>query len=233
MKAIWLFLLVTSTLIVFPVSVPAQPPTAPAGLSAADLDRLATEVLKEIHNLGADLYNTQKPTECLRMYESSLRTIRPFLGHRPEVQKLIDDGLKEVASLEGIKVKAYRLHEVIEEIRTTLRGPAGKKAEKTPPVPSTPGGLVTGRVTLDGQPLAGVELTVVTLTLAEPRVFHATTKPDGSYALPAPLPTAEYAVKISGGKQPQLSRYKEFMTSGLWLNVKPGTATFDFDLRSK
>lgn len=123
----------------------AQPPTG-GGTSAAkplssyspaDLDKLAVEVLKDIHNRGADLYNRGDAAGCFRMYEGALVTVRPFLAHRPTTVKLIDDGLVEVGRTEGVKIQAFRLHEVIEQVRSELKVPlpAPKVEPKPEPKP--------------------------------------------------------------------------------------------------
>lgn len=116
----------------------AQPAKGPPTLD--ELDQLAVDVLRDVHNRGAELYNRGDAAGCYRMYESALITVRPFLAHRPTLQKTIDSGLAEAArSPDGVKVQAYRLHEVIEDIRTDLKG-KDKKAEVKPakPLPQAP-----------------------------------------------------------------------------------------------
>lgn len=94
------------------------------GLSAVDLDKLAVEVLKDVHNRGADHYNSgfvDAALGTLRMYQGALRTVRAFLPHHPTVQRLIDVGLAEVDQTDGSKLQAFRLHEVIEQVRAELK----------------------------------------------------------------------------------------------------------------
>ena len=103
-----------------------------------DLDTRALAILKEVHNLGAALYNGGDPNAAFRMYEGSLRTCKAFLPHRPAVQQRIGDGLAEVDRTDGGRVRAYRLHELMEEVRADL------KATRTPGIqPPPPSALLT------------------------------------------------------------------------------------------
>jgi hypothetical protein len=99
----------------------AQPPgpESPSGKGSAD--RVVIDALKDVHNKGAELYNAGDAAGCYRMYQGALIAIRPFLTHRPAVQKVLDDGLVEVAKTEGVKIQAFRMHEIIEEIRGKLK----------------------------------------------------------------------------------------------------------------
>jgi hypothetical protein len=120
-------------------------------MTDADLDTVALAILKEVHNQGAVLYNAGDPVGAFRIYEGCLKTCRAFLVHRPAVQQRITDGMAEVARTGGGRVLAYRLHELIDEVRADLkatRRPAGVQ----PPPPSTvwtkediPDGLLTTR----------------------------------------------------------------------------------------
>src|SRR5438270_6861725 len=73
---------------------------AAAGLRAADpidskvLDRQLSETLKDVHNRGADLYNSGLPNDCYRLFQGALMTVRPLLAHRPEAQTIIDNGMR-------------------------------------------------------------------------------------------------------------------------------------------
>jgi hypothetical protein len=212
----------------------AKPPTA------AELDKLAVDVLRDVHNRGAELYNRGDPAGCYRMYEGALLTVRPFLAHRPAVQKLIDDGITEVAgkAAEGPKVQAFRLHEVIEQVRAELKkadtpkpdpGAKPKDPAEKPKDPAGGDGMVSGTVTLDGQPLADGGVAVISLGLPKPRVFTAGVK-DGVYKFDEPIPPGQYVVLI-GGKVPD--RYRDAGTSGLRVEVAGGANAIDLALKSK
>lgn len=219
---------------------PPAPPVPPAPVPTAELDRLAVEVLKDLHNRGADLYNAADAVGTLRLYEGTLRSVGPFLAHRPKVQKQIEDGLAEALKLDGAKAQAFRLHEVIDAVRTDLKAAMKADAEAKPPVktpdpkppepPAPTVGSLTGILTLDGQPLKA-DVTLVSLTLPRPRVFTAAAA-DGKFAFPAELPPANYAVMVTAapGVPP---RYQSTATSGLEVAVKAGAQAFDLKLVSK
>jgi hypothetical protein len=200
------------------------PPTAPPpkdaapGMSAEMLDRAAAEVLKEVHNRGADLYNRGDPVAAYRLYEGALSAVRPFVAHRPDVLKAVEDGLNETAKADGSKIQAFRLHEVIEQVRASLKKadaataaplvtpekPTRLAAPEKPVRPKqSPKAGVNGVVTLDGKPLAGVDVTAVSLGQRVPRVYTATTDAAGAFAFPAGVPAGRYAVMVTGKGVPE------------------------------
>ena len=273
----------------------------PAGLSPLDLDRLILDTLKDVHNKGADLYNTGDPPACYRMYQGALVAVRPFLGHHPAIQKAIDDGLADVAKSEGVKIQAFRLHEVIEQVRSELKteikkldtskpkdpptaviGPPSivqpkpptevptkpkdpptttptpkpvtppekpKDPTLVPPKPVTPpekpkdpvpvppkpvappavtGGMITGKVQIDGKPGVGSEVTFVSLDQAVPRVFTAAVMGDGLYAVTTAIPPGKYAVMASGTRVPE--KYQSVATSGVTVQIVNGPNNLDLAL---
>jgi hypothetical protein len=225
----------------------AQPPAVPRPPTLTDLDRIAIDVLRDVHNRGAELYNRGYPAECYRMYEGALITVRPFLAHRPAVQKKLDDGLAEVAaSPDGVKVQAFRLHELIEQVRADLKAEVKKaeaeKAEAKPPdqpqpakpepkdPPAAGTGQVKGVVTLDGQPVGGGEVFFVTLEQPLPRVFAAEVR-DGAYSVAGEMPAGKYAVIVTGKSVPE--KFRTTLTSGLRLDVAGGANDIDLRLTSK
>ncbi|MGL6097876.1 MAG: hypothetical protein ACRC7O_19000, partial [Fimbriiglobus sp.] len=130
-------------------------------VTAADLDRTALNALKDIHNKGADLYNTGDAAGCYRLYQGAVVAVRPFLAHRPKAQGMIDAGLAEVAKSSGIKIQAFRLHEVIEQVRAELKAEIKKAEEpkrKEPPTAAIPAPVPSPKtpapVPAAGSPLA-------------------------------------------------------------------------------
>ena len=113
------------------------------GKFTPEATKLALDALKDVHNRGADLYNDGDPVGCLRMYQAALITVRPFLVHLPAVQKLIDTGLAEAQSYEPgptplekaqtAKRQAFRLHELIEQVRAELKLAIAKNDATTTP----------------------------------------------------------------------------------------------------
>src|SRR5262245_49983939 len=131
---------------------------------AKAFDKLVVDALRDVHNRGADLYNTKKEFEgTYRLYQGALVAVRPLLGHRPDAQKMIDDGLLAAEKETATAQRAFKLHEAIEAVRAHLRGETPKKPEdkkpddKTPPedkkpAPAAGGGPgFRGTVTFKGQ----------------------------------------------------------------------------------
>ncbi len=234
----------------FALALGARAADPPPATTHADLDKLAVEVLKDLHNRGADLYNAADAPGALRLYEATLRAIGPFLAHRPKLQAAIADGLAEVGKGDGAKAQAFRLHEVIDQVRNDLKAamtadaepkpgekksdpkPGDPKSDPKPPEPPAVGSL-GGVITLDGQPLGKADVTLVSLTLSKPRVFTAATDAAGQFAFPAELPPGTYAVMVTGGVKPPPAKYQSTMTSGVELVVKGGPNTADVKLQSK
>lgn len=156
----------------------------------AATDKRVLETLKAVHNRGAELYNAGDHAAALRLYQGALLVARAFLDHRPAVRQVIDDGLHEVEASESpVRLKAFRLHEVIEQTRADLKAvwQAAKAA-------AAGNGRLTGVVAAGGRPLPHV-----TVILAGPggqTVATTATAADGSFTLPAP--PGEYGVIVTG-----------------------------------
>jgi outer membrane biosynthesis protein TonB len=105
------------------------------------LDKLVVDTLREVHNKGADLYNTNKDfAGTYRLYQGALLTVRPLLAQHAAAQKLIDDGLAEAEKEVLISQKAFRLHETIEGVRAYLKTAieVARKAEEKKPETKKP-----------------------------------------------------------------------------------------------
>ena len=98
-------------------------------------DKLVVDSLREVHNKGADLYNTSKDfAGTFRLYQGALETVRPLLAHRPEVQKLIETGLAAADKETDAGRKAFVLHETIENVRKSLKAAIAQPNPENPPV---------------------------------------------------------------------------------------------------
>jgi hypothetical protein len=96
---------------------------APAPGDTKALDKTVVDALRDVHNYGADLYNLSKDyAAAYRVYDGALRAVKPLLGHRPAVQKTIDDGLASAGKEGDPARRAFLLHETIEKVRADLRG---------------------------------------------------------------------------------------------------------------
>ncbi len=200
-------------------------------------DKTVIDSLRAVHNQGAELYNTSNDyAAAFRLYQGALVAVRPLLAHRPEAQKLIDTGLESAAKAKDIDRKAFLLHETIENVRKQLKIANGfekgkkpeekKPEEKKPPAKDDAGS--SGTVTVAGKPLAAGELTIVSTTLAVPRVFTTTVK-DGAYRFVKAIPTGRYRVIITGEGVP--AKYHTVTTSALVLEFGRGPVTIDLNLK--
>jgi hypothetical protein len=91
-------------------------------------DKLVIDALRDVHNRGADLYNTSEDhAGAYRMYQGALVTVRPLLAHRPEAQKIIDTGFESADKESNLSRKAFVLHETIEGVRKNLKVAIGER----------------------------------------------------------------------------------------------------------
>jgi hemoglobin len=97
---------------------------APAPLERKALDETVYKTLREVINKGADLYNAGDTAGCYRLYEGALMATEPLLDHRPNLQKDITAGLAKAAATPFLDQRAFVLREVIDKVRTDLRGAA-------------------------------------------------------------------------------------------------------------
>lgn len=231
-----------------------------AGLTATalpqDSQKRVAEALLEIHENGRAIYNTDSDyAGAYRMYQGGLMVARRMLADRPDLQKVIGDGLAAADKLPTVDRRAYRLHEVIETVRIELGKSAAKGPERTSIPPrevggpaksgSVPGpkpspavtevkGGVVGRVMWQGNPLAGVDVTFVTLGQLPPRVLETTTNAQGGYAIPA-LPAGRYVILITPGPNASTKklpdRYATSTASPLRFDVTGGGEKLDFILQ--
>lgn len=90
----------------------------------SDLVRRLSESLKTVHNHGAILFNRGQHAEAFRLYQGALFVALQALAERRDLKLVIADGLSEVErSAANDKLKAFRLHEVLEHARTLLKAP--------------------------------------------------------------------------------------------------------------
>jgi hypothetical protein len=194
----------------------------------AALDRIAVDTLKEVHNLGADLYNVADAVGAYNTFRAALKTVSPFLAHRPDVQKKIADGLTTADKETTAKARAFRLHELIEAVRADLLKPEEKPKPEVLPKPELPAiplppptpvvltGTVEGTVTFLGKPISGATVYLVSLNAKNgPRVYNAKTSDAGQYLFSDPLPHGIYSVLVESNIVPQ--KYRLTQTSPLEL----------------
>jgi hemoglobin len=128
--------------------------TLPGRLQAQDsrqLDQRVYDLLKDVINTGADVYNARAEDRdiyvrennraaCYRIYQGALLTLQPLLNHHPDLQKVIDASLAKAATQTTMAEKAFALREALDEIRRKLRpgGPEKAGAGSTPLDSGTP-----------------------------------------------------------------------------------------------
>lgn len=109
--------------------------------------------------------------------------------------------------------------------------PAPKPKELAPGKDA--GGTVAGTITFKGKPLAGADLTFVSLGLPEPKVVTVPTNAEGVFAAKG-LPPGKYAVTVAlvqNGKVVTPPKYATTDTSGLTAEVKAGPNQLDLNLQ--
>jgi hypothetical protein len=97
-----------------------------------DLLRRVSDSLKHVHNHGAQLYNRGQHAEAYRLYQGALFVTLQMLTSRPDLKLIIADGLSEVErSAANDQLKAFRLHEVIDHMRSQLKVPVNGELAAT------------------------------------------------------------------------------------------------------
>jgi Carboxypeptidase regulatory-like domain len=217
-----------------------------------DAHRLVADALLEIHENGRTVYNNNDDyTGAYRLYQGGLMVARKMLADRPDLQKLISDGLAVADRQPTMDRRAYKLHELIETVRSELGKSAGKAKDHLAIPPrvvgsgTTPGPKpgatvaevkdgVVGRVLWQGEPVGGVDVTFVTLGKQPPRVYQTTTSAQGVYSIPT-LPSGKYVVLITAAAGATVKklpdRYATSTTSPLTFDVKAGGEKLDFVLQ--
>jgi hypothetical protein len=102
-------------------------------LNPREIDKQLFDLLKEVHNQGADLYNTGDAGGSYRFFQGSLKTVRAVLTYRPADQKFIDEILADAEKRGSVQLRAFALHESIEKLRSRLRVAATDADEKKEP----------------------------------------------------------------------------------------------------
>jgi hypothetical protein len=92
-------------------------------LNPREIDKQLFDLLKDVHNQGADLYNAGDAVGSYRLFQGSLKTVRAVLTYRPADQKFIDEILADAEKRASVQLRAFALHESIEKLRARLRTP--------------------------------------------------------------------------------------------------------------
>lgn len=103
--------------------------------SQKELDKQVRALLPKVINTGADLFNEGDRAGCYRLYQGSLLTLRPLLGHYPDLQKSIDAAMADAEQQRTVGARAFALRDALDKIRGKLKPPerAGTPGEKPMP----------------------------------------------------------------------------------------------------
>jgi hypothetical protein len=221
-------------------------------IASREIDKRLYDVLKEIHNRGADLFNDGDPAACYRLFQGTLQTARAVLAHRPAEQKFIDESVAQAERQPTLEKRAFALHEIVAKLRDRLRVASTEKGEgpefltipprePKPEVKKDPGPKkvvppkdgVMGRLHWKGQPLAGAEVAFVSRGPADIKVYECVTNSEGIYVLEKVRP-GKYTVLLTEPAEKTSvlpERYATTTTSPLIVDVKGGGDTLDFLLQ--
>jgi hypothetical protein len=127
----WLVSLATGLLLVVGAN-PCFAADEAGSVSTKSIDQDLHLALRDVINLGADIFNQGDQAGCYRLFQGSLMTARSQLGHHPEVQKLIDDGLTRTEQGSTGK-RAWVLRKLLDDVRDKINPNPKKSTEKTKP----------------------------------------------------------------------------------------------------
>jgi hemoglobin len=104
-------------LLIGSAAVRSQPPAK--ALEAKDIDQIVNNTLRDVINAGAKLYNRPNNDHagCYRLFEGSLMTLKPMLGHRPTLQKAVDDAFAAAEREQSVTERAFILRSALDRIR--------------------------------------------------------------------------------------------------------------------
>jgi hemoglobin len=99
--------------------------TMTAPLDRKVLDETVYKTLRDVINQGADLFNSGDRAACYRLWEGSLKTLRPLLDHKPEMQKAVSTSLTNAERNADMGARCFVLREALDKIRNDIH-PAPK-----------------------------------------------------------------------------------------------------------
>jgi hypothetical protein len=101
-------------------------------------DRQILNMLTELHDKGAAMYDAGDVVGCYRLFQGGLTAVRILLPK--ELQQEIDGGLADASRMPAMSQRAMLLHTLIEDVRKKLHKTAGPKQKGSllhPPRPVT------------------------------------------------------------------------------------------------
>jgi len=88
-----------------------------------------SQVIREVINRGADLYNSGDHAACYRFFEGSILALRPFLAHLPNSQKALTSALSAAEKDPVVWRRAFTLRNALDKMRSDLN-PSAKEKDK-------------------------------------------------------------------------------------------------------
>ena len=113
-----------------PAGAQDKPDKKPPPPERKDVDRQLYKSLRDVTNHGADLYNGGDPAACYFLFHGALTAAGGVLEHRPELQKLIQEGLASAGRLPRFAQRAHALRNLLDRVRNVLN-PERKAAVAT------------------------------------------------------------------------------------------------------
>lgn len=227
-------------------------------LDERTLDKQLELILRDVHDRGANLHNAGDAGGCYRMYQGGLLVARQMIPHRPDLQKTITAGLQAAEKEANFSRRAVALHELIEKVRGELGKPikapspekltipprevkpgeANPEPKPVAPKPTAKVGEIrdgiVGRVIWQGQPLAGVEISFLSLGLPAPRIYDTVSETQGIYSHPG-IPPGNYLVILNPGPKCAVKtipeRYATSNSTPIRVEIKARGEKFDFLLQ--
>jgi hypothetical protein len=91
-------------------------------------DQKVFDVLTDIINQGADLYNGGDQSGCYYLFKGALLTLRIQLADHADLQKAIDEGMAKADKQQYLRNRAFTLRNLLGDLRAKVN-PNPKKAE--------------------------------------------------------------------------------------------------------
>jgi hemoglobin len=102
-------------------SAPQAPSPGAGPLDRKDLDRAVYQALTDVMNEAADLYNGGGAAASAALYRGALLAVEPLLGHRPDLQRAVRQGLADAQRFPDAGRRAWALHYVAARARTDVQ----------------------------------------------------------------------------------------------------------------
>ncbi len=190
-------------------------------------DRVVLDTLREVHNQGAELYNSGDHVGALRLYQGGLIVAKAFLAHREKQHAAIQEGLEQIQKSQADpKLKAFRLHEVLEQVRSEMKADLRKPVDRNQKSEAA----VTGRLTRNGQPLAGITLSLIPAASKLP-MATVRSQEDGTFRVPTSVTNGQYCITLAGDGVPE--NYNKVETTPLKADLKEGVNTLNLSVNSQ